>query len=161
MAGKKQEMQRFYHYYKDQTGEKEVDLKKVAVFAAANGWTLPEPIDALTRLSKQFAEALREETRQDRKTGRTYRANHVYVQNQGTLQLHLWIDIDEAPRGPMFKALQMRRGQMVGDAVSLADDADHWNSIHPTEAKIELEFDFGPDVEWRKASPGEDELKAS
>lgn len=156
--GLKKERLAFFRYYKEQTGEKEIDLKKVVAFAKQKGWKIPEPIDGETQLAKQFAEALREETRVNKKTGRPYRANHVYTRQQGTTQLHLWIDIDEAKRGPMHKALQMRREQVVGDVVSISDDEDHWNSINPKEEPIKLEFDFNPDVQWRKASPGDQQL---
>lgn len=163
MATKHQEMQRFVRYYKEKTGEKEVDPKEVAAFAAVHNWPLPEPIDPLTRLAKQFSEALREETREDKVTGRPYRANHVYPvpKGPGKEQLWLWVDIDEAERGPMFKSLQMRREQMVGDAVHLKYDADHWNRINPEKNPITLEFDFGPDIAWREAGTADEESKAS
>ncbi|MCB9507831.1 MAG: hypothetical protein H6697_09230 [Myxococcales bacterium] len=41
---------------------------------------------------------------------------------------------------------------MVGDAVQLSFDAEHWNSIHPAEEPIKIELDFAPDVEWRRNS---------
>ena len=70
------------------------------------------------------------------------------VTKQGTLWS--WIDIDEAPRAPVYKSLQARREQMVGDGLQLTLDADHWNSIHMDEKPIVMEMDFGPDIEWRK-----------
>lgn len=162
MATKNQEMQKLIRWYKDETGEREVDMKKVAQFAVLRGWPMPAPVDPIDRLAKDFSAAAREETRNDPKTGRPYRVNHVYTVTRGEEQLHLWVDIDEAPRAPMFSSLQMRREQMVGDAVQLTFDADHWNSIHPEEEPIHIELDFAPDVEWRKNTPGdEDERVAS
>lgn len=156
MATKQQERQRFIIYYKDQTGKKEVDMKEVAKFAASKGWPLPEPIDPLDRLAKEFTDAAREEIRHDKKTGRPYRANHAIPGIPGTQQ-YLWIDIDEAPRKPMLKSLILRREQMVGDAYHLTLDADHWNSIHPDEEQIIMPLDLTDDVAWRKNAPEEGE----
>jgi hypothetical protein len=66
------------------------------------------------------------------------------------------VDIDEAPRFPMFKSLQKRREQMVGDGFQLTIDAEYWNGIHPDDDPIIIEMDIGPDVEWRKNAPDED-----
>ena len=44
---------------------------------------------------------------------------------------------------------------MVGDALQLSFDADHWNAMHPDEHPIGVELDFAPDVEWRKSAPEE------
>lgn len=147
------ERQKLIRYYKRETGEKEIDMEKVARFAVSKGWKLPEPIDPIKRLAEDFASSAREETRVDKDTGRPYRANHVYVVTRGGTQLHLWVDIDEASREPMIKACVMRREQMVGDAVQLSFDMEHWNRRNPTEQPIDLPMDFGPDVEWRKNAP--------
>ncbi|MCB9570877.1 MAG: hypothetical protein H6709_02170 [Kofleriaceae bacterium] len=64
----------------------------------------------------------------------------------------LWVDIDGATRVQMHRSLNLRREQMVGDAVQLSFDAEHWNSIHPAEEPIKIELDFAPDVEWRRNS---------
>ena len=133
MSKKSQERQRFIRYYKDKTGIKEVDMHKVAKFAADMGWTLPTPPDPLDLLAKQFSQSAREETRKDKKTGRPYRANHAFTITQGQEQLTLWVDIDEATRPQMHKSLVNRREQMVGDALHLTLDAQHWNSINPDE----------------------------
>ena len=38
-------------------------------------------------------------------------------------------------------------------------DANHWNALHPEEVKIQLDFDFGFDIELRKhAADAEDEM---
>lgn len=156
MSTKKQEMQRFIRYYKDQTGEKEVEMHKVAEFALNNGWPLPiipKPTDILAR---QFSQAAREETRYDKKTGRPYRANHAYTTQQGQDLFTVWIDIDEdPPRKIVLKSLVNRREQMVGDAYHLTLDQEHWNNEHPTEEPIQLPLDFTEDVEWRKNGPEE------
>jgi hypothetical protein len=87
--------------------------------------------------------------------GRPDRVNHVYMETRGGEQLHMWVDIDEAPRKPMLQSLQMQREQMVGDAIELTFDADHWNSVNRDKEPIVKELDVGPDVEWRKNAPDE------
>ena len=156
MTSKRQQMQKLIRFYKDETGEKEVGMHKVAASATKKGWPLPKPIDPLDLLAKQFSSAAREEIRHDKKTGRPYRANHAFNTNHGGQQLTLWVDIDEAPRKPMLKSLINRREQMVGDGLQLTLDADHWNSIHSGEEPITLPMDFTDDVEWRKNAPDED-----
>lgn len=93
--------------------------------------------------------------RRDKKTNRPYRAYHSIVEQQGLAQLHLWIDIDEAPRKPMVKSLITRREQMIGDGLQLTFDADHWNSIHSNEEPIVIPMDFTEDIEERKNAPDE------
>jgi hypothetical protein len=155
MSTKNREMQRLIRYYKDQTGKTEVDMKEVAAFAVEKGWKLPKPPDPLDLLTREFTQAAREEIRYDKKTGQPYRANHAFAVKHGDTQLHLWIDIDEAPRIPMYKSLVMRREQMVGDGLQLTLDADHWNSIHPDEKPITMPLDFTDDITWRKNAPEE------
>lgn len=155
MSTKRQEMQKLIRFYKDKTGEKEVDMHKVAAFAAKQGWPLPTPANPLDLLAKQFSQAAREEIRHDNDTGRPYRANHALTSTQGGQQMTFWIDIDEAPRKSMEKSLVNRREQMVGDGLQLTLDADHWNGIHPNEEPIVMPMDFTDDIEWRKNSPDE------
>jgi hypothetical protein len=124
---------------------------------AGKGWPLPRPRSPLDLLAQQLAEAAREETRRDSNTGRTYRANHSYSVTQGGQQLHLWIDIDEADRGPFLKSAVTRREQMVGDGLQLTLDIMHWNSINPEKEAIELPMDLTFDIELRLNAPDEDE----
>ena len=155
MANKFQLMQRIIRQYKDETGEKEVDMHKVARFAARRGWDLPTPADPLDLLAKEFARAARQEVRYDKETGQPYRVNHAIPAQGPKGQLKLWIDIDEAPRKPMVKSLVNRREQMVGDGLQLTLDAEHWNRIHSEEEPIIMPLDFTDDVEWRKNAPDE------
>jgi hypothetical protein len=157
---KKREMQRLIRSYKEETGEREVDMHKVAKWAVGKGWPLSSPRDPFDLLAKEFTEAARDEIRHDKNTGKPYRANHSIVTGIGGTQLHLWIDIDEATRAPMLKSLINRREQMVGDGLQLTLDKDHWNSIHPDEEPIEVPMDLTPDIEWRKNAPDDDEEAA-
>lgn len=161
---KKRDMQRLIRAYKDETGEREVDMKKVAKWAAGKGWPLPVPQDPLELLAKQFSEAAREETKRDKTTGRPYRVNHSFVVTQGGEQLHLWIDIDEAERGPFLKSAVTRREQMVGDGLQLTLDIMHyimhWNAVNPDKEMIDLPMDLTFDIELRLNAPDEDEKAA-
>lgn len=153
---KKREMQRLIRAYRDETGKREIDMKDVAKWAVGKGWPLPVPRNPIDILAQNFAEAAREETRKDTKTGRPYRANHSFAVIQGSQQLHLWIDIDEAERGPMLKSAVTRREQMVGDGLQLTLDLMHWNSINPDKEPIELPMDLTFDIELRLNAPDED-----
>lgn len=153
---RRQELQRLIRLYKEEKGEKEVDMHKVAPWLEQRGWKLPKPKTPLELLAAELSSAARDEYRQDAKTGRAYRANHAYTTTQSGQQYTLWIDIDEAPRFPMFKSLQNRREQTVGDMYQLTIDAEHWNSINPSEEPIAIEADLGPDMEWKKNAPDED-----
>lgn len=156
MATKHQLMQRIIRRYKDETGITEVDMIKVVEWAVSkNLLKPPKPKDPIRELVKEFSRAAREEIRYDEQTGMPYRANHSITVPQGQEQLHLWIDIDEAPRKPMVKSLIMRREQMVGDGLQLTLDQDHWNRIHPDEEPINLPMDLTDDIEWRKNAPKE------
>lgn len=144
-------------YYKEQTGETDLDMHKVAALAEKTGWKMPKPKTPLELLAQEFSQAARVEVRSDDESGHPYRANHAYPTKHGDTTLWLWVDIDEAPRKTMVKCLFTRRDQMVGDAVQLTFDKDHWNRIHPSEEPITIPLDFTDDVEWRKNEPLEDE----
>ena len=160
MATKKQKMQSLIRLYRDETGESDVDMHKVAKFAAGKSWPLPTPANQLDLLAKEFSAAAREEIKHDQETGQPYRVNHAFRTTQGTQQLMLWVDIDQAPRKKMLKSLTNRREQMVGDGLQLTLDADHWNRVNPEQGQIVMQLDFTDDVEWRKHAPVED-AKAS
>lgn len=153
---KAKNFQNFIRYYKEESGIKEIDMHKVAAFALTKGFKLPPAISGLDRLAREFSRYAREEIRRDKKTGRPYRANHAYTVRQGDKNYTLWVDIDEALRPSMEKSIYLRREQMVGDAVQMAFDLEHWNSIHPNEQPLTVDLNFEEDVEWRKNAPDED-----
>lgn len=139
--------------YRQVTGETEIEMQKVARFALSRGMAAPKPQTVEDIIAKRLSKAARQEMRTDQATGRPYRVNHAVQSGQMTF----WIDIDEAPRKHMIKSTQMRREQMVGDALQLTFDVDHWNSVNPHEEPIELELDLQFDVDLRKASEDQDE----
>lgn len=155
MASKSEKLQRIIRLYKEETGKKEVDMKKVAVFARDKGYPLTQPKDPLDLLAKDLAKAAREETRHSELTGRSYRVNHAIPAPGG--QFTFWVDIDEnPPRRHMLKSLTNRREQMVGDGFSLVCDAEHWNSSNSDQEPIQLELDLTFDIELRKHHSEED-----
>ena len=158
---KAKDYQKLVRMYRDQTGELEVDHHEFAGWAEKMGVRMPKAPSAIDLLAKEFSRLAREVIRHDAKTGRPYRANHAYVFKQGEKQMALWVDIDEAPRHQMRKRLVQKREHMVGEALQLSFDMEHWNNIHPNEEPIELPLDLGPDVEWRKNSPDDDETDQS
>lgn len=58
---KTKNMQKFLRYYREQTGQSEIDMTKVAIFATQNGWELPKPKDPVELLAKEFSKAARDE----------------------------------------------------------------------------------------------------
>lgn len=146
---KQQERQRFIRYYKDETGELEIDMHKVAEFAKSKGWKMPIPPSEIDLLAKQFTDAAREETEYDRKTGNPYRVYHAIPAGRGQLNLFVYVDIGDATRKQMQMSCGNRREQMVSDGVQLTFDMDHWNNINPNEEPIVLPMDLAPDIEWR------------
>jgi hypothetical protein len=153
MSSKNQEIQKLIRHYKRETGTREVDMRQFAQWAVAHNYPLPKPIDPIDQLARTFSAAAREETRDDQETGAPYRVNHMYVVTRRDEQFHLWVDIDEAPRGPMHASLTMRREQVVGDITQLTFDAEHWSRVNPEDEPIEIERDFGLDVELRRNAP--------
>ena len=81
-------------------------------------------------------------------TGRPYRVNLAVTTWSGKDQLTLWHTLDDAPRPIAHKGLMQRREQMVGDAVSVSDDAMRWNRLHQGEDPLRSER-LGPWIEGR------------
>ena len=157
MAGKKQ-LQKIIALYRVMTHETELDPKRIAEFAVKNGVELPQPKDPLELLAREISAAARENLRRDENTGRPYRAYHSLPIPHADGQVSfVFVDIDDATRPQMHRSLNKRREQMVGDAVHLIYDADRWNSQNPDLEPIQMALDFGPDVDWRKATDDADE----
>jgi len=153
----RQERQRFIRHYKEVMGETEINMHKVAEFAKAQGWDMPQPPSDIDLLAKKFTEDAQAERRYDEKTGRPYRAYHALPVQSGQLNLFVYIDIDDATRPQMHKSAVHRREQMVSDGYQLTLDLDHWNSVHPEAQPIELPMDITLDIEIRKAMADQDD----
>jgi hypothetical protein len=153
---KRKDMQRLIRKYREETGEHELDMKRVAKWAAGKGWPLPTPPNPLDMLAKEFTDAAREEIEYDNKTGKPFRVYHALKVSHGGTQLHLFVDIEEASRDQMLVSLTMRREQMVSDGVMVIHDQDHWNAQHPTEKPIQMEMDLAFDIELRNHADDEE-----
>ncbi len=127
-------------------------MMAVALYAMSkHGWPAPDPISPEERLAKEFAQAAREETKQDSETGQPYRVYHA-VKVDGKGQGFFWVNIDEAPRKHMIKSAFARREQVVGDMLQLTLDLAHWSRVNPSEEPITVETDITPDVNERLAA---------
>ncbi|MDO8879036.1 MAG: hypothetical protein Q8M24_15335 [Pseudolabrys sp.] len=153
---KRQDRQRFIRHYKETTGEKELDMRKVAQFAKEMGWEMPKPPSEIDMLAKLFTEAAHEERKYDKGTGQPYRVYHA-IPVSGQPSLFAYIDIDEANRRQMHMSSNIRREQMVSDGLNLVLDLDHWNSINPAEEPIQIPMDLTLDIEIRKAAAADDD----
>ena len=151
MSQRKKEMQFIIAEFEEKTGKVDFDMRDVVEYAKSKGWPVPPPISGEERLAKEFSQAAREETRQDIKTGRPYRVYHAFKPDGKGQGIFYWFNIDDekAPRKFMVKSARMYRKKMVGEAVQLTLDLDHWNNVHPDEEPIKMPLDFQPDVDWR------------
>jgi len=157
------ERQKLIRAYRDETGESEIDMRRVAEFAVKKGWPLPQPADPLDMLAKQFSDAARLEIKHDPKTGDPYRVNHAVPRRAASGQMSFfWVDIDDpkttAPN--MRASLVMRREQMVDDGLQLTFDMLHWNSLRPEDEHIDLPMDLTMDIEIRRAAREDDDEAA-
>ena len=120
---KNQQLQALINRYKQETGDKVVDMEMVADWAIRQGAILPKPKTARELFAAQLADAARAEYRVDPKTGLSYRANHALrKRTRDGKQMVLWVDMEDATRPQMLWSLADRRQQMVGDAVHLKID---------------------------------------
>ncbi len=153
---KVEERQRFIRYWKEVTGETEVDMRKVAELAVKMGQRPPPPIDPIDAVAKQYRDAAKQDIRRDSKTKRPYRGWHAVPNTTADGQrVFSYIDIDDPKTKPerFRKSSVMRREQMIDDGVQLRLDENHWNSTRPAEQQIEpLPMDLEPDINWRIAS---------
>lgn len=155
---KRQDRQRFIRHYRDVTGEREVDMHKVAAFAKRRGWAMPQPPSDVELLAKYFADDAQAERKYDQETGKPYKAYQAIPVNSGQLNLFVYVDTDEATRPQMLKSAVIRREQMVSDGYNLTLDLDHWNSVNPDKETIALPMDLTLDIEIRKAADDDDEV---
>src|ERR1035438_431889 len=150
MATAVQKKQKFIRYFREQTGAKEWNMHDVAIMAHKMGWPLPKPLDPLDLLAKQFADAAREETREDKATKKPYKANLAFARRLATgKQLWLWFDVDDATRPQMVKGLHLYREQIVSEAVIGVNTAEHWSRTHPDQRRLPFVTDLSNDVKER------------
>ena len=158
MSQRNKEIQFIIHEFLKTTGKADFDMHEVVEFAKVKyNWPVPPPVTGEEVLAKMFSQAAREETRQDSKTGKSYRVYHAFKPDGGGQGLFHWFDIDNAktPRKYMQKSAVMRREQVIGDMEQLYLDLEHWNSQHPQDEPIVLVTDLTEDIAERLAGPNE------
>lgn len=156
-----QRRQAFVRHVRKVKGTSEVTMQEVVDMAIQMGWPLPKPITPQEMMAKQFADASREETRQDKETKKAYKANLAYAKkdSQGR-QLWFWFDVDEASHAQMLKGLHHYREQMVSEAIIGVNTAEHWNRMNPGQMQLAFVTNLAPDVDERRAADEMDlELK--
>lgn len=156
---KRQERQRFIRYWMEKTGEREIDMHKVAELAKQMGWKMPTPPSDVELLARQFADDAQAERRYDDETGAPYRGYQALpvISSTGQLSMFVYVDTDEATRNQMLKSAVNRREQMVSEGYNLTNDLEHWSRRNPDQEPISLPMDLSLDIEIRKAAErGED-----
>jgi hypothetical protein len=148
-----QKRQAFFRYVCKLKNTNEVTMQEVAAVARKMGWEMPQPKDPMELLAKQFADAVGEETRQDKITKKTYKANLSYVRRMSDgKQLWLWFDVDDASRPQMVKGLHHYREHLVDGTVIGVNTAEHWNLSHSGQETLPFVTDLTSDVDERRAS---------
>lgn len=150
MATYKEQLQKFWSLYEEETGHASatVSTRDVASWVIDNGlWEAPKT-DLIDQLADELSRAWREDYRTD-KHGRRYRAKHARKIKENGRNLTLWADIDDetAPREHFEAAFAQRRQQIVGDCLQLKTDVDVYNDQHQGSKPIQLILDFTYDVE--------------
>lgn len=152
MASKQVELQRWARTFRERE-KRDLSAHEIAEFLKAEGWPMPQPKDPIDILAKDIASAQREEMIFDEVLGESYNANICYPVDKGEKQLVLWGELDRADRKKVVKNVALRRDQVVGDLVQVEINVRHWNRINPNETEVQVELDFGPDVEWKLNTP--------
>lgn len=154
MATKDQIIQRFARIYREEYGVDEIDTNAFADYLISKGLKPPPMPTARELMAKAAKRALKHEVRHDELTGHPYHGWHAVPKNRDaqTGQLMFsYVDIDDAPRDPMLKALTLRVSMMVDDGVQVTFDAEHWTRVNPDKAPISVEelLDLREQVQWR------------
>jgi hypothetical protein len=145
MSSYKEELQRFWHLYRDAGHSESPTAKEVASWAYDAGLWKPRASDIVDVLAEDLARAWREEYATDSK-GRRYRKKHPRRVERDGKQLYLWEDLETAPREHMELAFAQRRQQIVGDCIQLSIDVDVYNGRNRDKEPIQIVLDFEDDV---------------
>jgi hypothetical protein len=154
MASRDVIIQRFARMFREETHAPDIDPASFAEYLLRHGVQpprIPTAREVMARLAKQ---ALKSEIRHDAVTRQAYRAYHAVPTSADpeTGQMRFsYIDIDDAPRPAMEKAIALKVSSMVNDGAQVARDATHWNRINPTQIPLDVEaqLDLRDAVEWR------------
>ena len=141
---KNERLQALIYRYKQETGEKAVDMERIADWAIRQGAILPKPKTARELFAAELADAARAEYRIDPETGLSYRANHALRnRTRDGKQLVLWVDMEDATRPQMLWSLTNRHrldtglvlcvGAAMEFAVGLKVRAPRWMQVNGLE----------------------------
>ena len=133
---KKQEAQRLFRVFKDETKNSEPDSLEFAKWMRDRDWPLPIPQDPLVPLGETVEGRHLQGIRRDKTTGQPYKANLTFSGEGGQGTFWKLVDVDEAPRKTVVKCLNERREQTVCDVYQMELIADHWSNTHPDEEPI-------------------------
>lgn len=104
-----------------------------------------KPPTLLRILSREIAQAMREELFIDEK-GRRVRAKHpARIQINGQTRI-VWDDMRTARREHMVKSFAQKRNHIVGVCRQVKNDVDSYNDSHSFEEPIQMVLDFRNDV---------------
>lgn len=145
MATFNAQMQAIFDRYTNEVSANPVSLDEVAAWAIRQELYIPAPRDIVKICRDALADSLRQEKRVDDQ-GRRYRAKHSIRDSVGGRQLHLWADIDTAPRSFMVKSFSQRRQAIADDCFQIKQDVDHFNDQRCDEEPIQMILDFTDDV---------------
>ena len=143
-----EQMQTYYHQYREEMGTGPTSLRLVADWMIDNGYWKPH-VDALGKqCAELLANALRDEFYTDPQ-GRRVRINHavrIPIKEKGE-QGRFWDDIRTATRDHMEMSLQQRRQAIVFDCHQLMIDAASFNENSVVgDRPIQLSFNFVADL---------------
>ena len=146
-------MQRILNDYMEEHGHAPVNPADVYLWALKNKRWQPAAKTQRQLFCEELGRAAQKETYEDEQ-GRQVRRKHAVRIKQGSEQLVLWADVEDAPPEHMQMSFQQRRRGIGGDVKQLKTDMDSYNDNNKHGASIQLSFNFDVDME-DEAHPGE------
>lgn len=137
--------------YRDETGEKSINLQDLAAWAYSRELLKPYPQDIIKMFAGQFGRALRSIHRTDEQ-GRVIRAHHavpIRKDNQLTFE---WYKIENMDFAEMQASSQYRRGLIANDVKQLNNDVESWNDNYSDGTLLDLDYNFNLDIAESAAS---------
>ena len=135
--------------YSTEMGTSEVDLRKAAAWALAEGRFDVAPFDPVKHLAKLMQQASRQEYLED-DNGEPVRRRHAYKIIQGETQLTLWAKIEDITPKKMRLSVASRRRCIQADIFQLQRDLDYYNLKFNPGDPIQPSFNFELDLEEKR-----------
>jgi hypothetical protein len=118
---------------------------EIGAWAIKTGRWKMAPAAILAKCAEEIGEAMGETYYTDKKGRRVRLLHPATVKRQGVLFTE-WDDIRTAPRQHMQISFQQRRKAIVGECRQLKTDQDSYNDAHPTDAPLQVSFNFEMDI---------------